>query len=132
MSIANSGSVGRGKTMNNKKNNKMYRTAALKTLFGELVSARMNCVFFDTTNKVIRLTKPISVIELYSLTMDKFEEMEYMVYAIPMIAVTKHYIELINWWSIEDASKNMISEGSWKELGNIYSRTLTIGTMNEH
>ena len=107
----------------------MNRTSVLKARFAEMVSAHTNSVFFDTTNKIIRITKFTKVRKLYSLTMDTFDNMEYMIYDIPMFAVTEHYIELVNGWSIEDASKSMICEGSWKELGNIYSSTITIGSI---
>ena len=105
----------------------MNRIAELKAQYAAMVSGYTDVVFFDTTNKVIRITEPTTIRKLYSLTMDKFDEMEYIAYANPMVAATEHYIKLLDGWSIEDSSKEMIREGSWAELGKIYSNTIAIG-----
>ena len=78
-------------------------------------------IYYNTTNKIILVTKPMTVLQLYSRTMDKFDEPDFMIYEIPMIARTKHYIELIHGWSIGGDSMKMLSEGSIKNGDDLYT-----------
>jgi hypothetical protein len=70
-------------------------------------------IYVDVVEKLIHVTKPTVMLDVYHHLMSLFDEPGYMHHSIPMTATTPESFVLTNGWDLSEDSKRNIEYGGW-------------------